>query len=205
MAAVVYDRRGHGEPLVLIHGIGGRWQMWEPVLGGLAPHRDVIALDLPGFGASPMPPAGHPGRSRFARPPGGRVPGRARDRAPACGRELARRTDRARDGPPRPRALGHRPVPRRLRQPRREPRRPGQPAPVPCRLPPAGAPGRPACCARGQLGRSLSARQSRTRRGCQPPTPPPISGVWPTRPGLPPRCRRSARWPSPGAPRSRSR
>ena len=60
VASLVHDRRGHGEPLVLIHGIGSRWQIWEPVLGGLAPHRDVIALDLPGFGASPMPPAGTP-------------------------------------------------------------------------------------------------------------------------------------------------
>jgi pimeloyl-ACP methyl ester carboxylesterase len=58
MASLVHDRRGHGEPLVLIHGIGSRWQMWEPVLGGLEPHRDVIAVDLPGFGASPMPPPG---------------------------------------------------------------------------------------------------------------------------------------------------
>ncbi|MEO8968429.1 MAG: alpha/beta hydrolase, partial [Solirubrobacteraceae bacterium] len=43
MASLVYDRRGHGDPLVLIHGIGSRWQIWEPVLGGLEPHRDVIA------------------------------------------------------------------------------------------------------------------------------------------------------------------
>ena len=24
-----YDRAGRGEPLVLIHGIGSRWQVWE--------------------------------------------------------------------------------------------------------------------------------------------------------------------------------
>jgi pimeloyl-ACP methyl ester carboxylesterase len=53
-------RDGHGEPLVLIHGIGSRWQMWEPVIGDLAARRDVIALDLPGFGASPMPAPGTP-------------------------------------------------------------------------------------------------------------------------------------------------
>jgi pimeloyl-ACP methyl ester carboxylesterase len=53
-------RNGTGEPLVLIHGIGSRWQMWEPVLDRLVAHRDVIALDLPGFGASAMPPAGTP-------------------------------------------------------------------------------------------------------------------------------------------------
>jgi pimeloyl-ACP methyl ester carboxylesterase len=55
-----HHRAGHGEPLVLIHGIGSRWQMWEPVIDGLVADRDVIALDLPGFGASPMPPAGTP-------------------------------------------------------------------------------------------------------------------------------------------------
>jgi pimeloyl-ACP methyl ester carboxylesterase len=55
-----YHRFGHGEPLVLIHGIGSRWQMWEPLLDRLAPEREVVALDLPGFGASPQPPAGTP-------------------------------------------------------------------------------------------------------------------------------------------------
>jgi pimeloyl-ACP methyl ester carboxylesterase len=53
-----YVRRGSGEPLVLIHGIGSRWQMWSPVIDALAQHRDVIALDVPGFGASPRPPQG---------------------------------------------------------------------------------------------------------------------------------------------------
>jgi pimeloyl-ACP methyl ester carboxylesterase len=48
-----YDRRGAGEPLVLIHGIGHRWQAWYPVLDRLAEHHDVIAIDIPGFGQSP--------------------------------------------------------------------------------------------------------------------------------------------------------
>src|SRR5665213_2781613 len=60
VAPLSHYRRGHGEHLVLIHGIGSLWQMWEPVLDGLVAHRDVIALDLPGFGASPMPPPGTP-------------------------------------------------------------------------------------------------------------------------------------------------
>lgn len=51
-------RTGAGEPLVLIHGIGSRWQVWNPVIGRLAAEREVIALDLPGFAASPPPPAG---------------------------------------------------------------------------------------------------------------------------------------------------
>ena len=55
-----HHRVGSGPPLVLIHGIGSRWQVWEPVLRRLCPERDVIALDLPGFGASPMPAHGTP-------------------------------------------------------------------------------------------------------------------------------------------------
>ncbi len=53
-----YHRTGRGEPLVVMHGIGMRWQAFSPVLPRLAAERDVIAVDLPGFGASPMPPAG---------------------------------------------------------------------------------------------------------------------------------------------------
>jgi pimeloyl-ACP methyl ester carboxylesterase len=34
--------------------------MWQPVLGRLAEHHDVVAVDLPGFGASPMPPPDTP-------------------------------------------------------------------------------------------------------------------------------------------------
>jgi pimeloyl-ACP methyl ester carboxylesterase len=51
---VVYERRGVGSPLVLLHGIGHRWQAWEPVLDLLAERHDVIAVDLPGFGGSPL-------------------------------------------------------------------------------------------------------------------------------------------------------
>jgi pimeloyl-ACP methyl ester carboxylesterase len=57
---LVHHRGGSGEPLVLIHGIGSRWQVWNPVLPYLEPERDVIALDLPGFGASPMAPHDQP-------------------------------------------------------------------------------------------------------------------------------------------------
>src|SRR3954452_2828779 len=43
-----------------MHGIGHRWQAWEPVIDLLAKERDVIAVDLPGFGASPPLPPGTP-------------------------------------------------------------------------------------------------------------------------------------------------
>jgi pimeloyl-ACP methyl ester carboxylesterase len=51
-------RRGAGEPLLLIHGIGGEWRSWEPVIDRLASQRDVVAIDMPGFGGSSPLPAG---------------------------------------------------------------------------------------------------------------------------------------------------
>ncbi|HZM74286.1 MAG TPA: alpha/beta fold hydrolase [Candidatus Limnocylindrales bacterium] len=55
------ERRGSGETLILIHGIGHRWQAWEPVIDRLAEHHRVVAIDLPGFGRSPVPEGGMPG------------------------------------------------------------------------------------------------------------------------------------------------
>ncbi|MCW2876718.1 MAG: alpha/beta hydrolase fold protein [Sphaerisporangium sp.] len=57
---LAYERRGDGPPLVLMHGIGHHWQAWEPVIDLLARSRDVIAVDLPGFGVSPPLPSGTP-------------------------------------------------------------------------------------------------------------------------------------------------
>jgi pimeloyl-ACP methyl ester carboxylesterase len=48
-----FVRRGSGEPLVLIHPLGAELIVWEPVMERLARERDVIAVDLPGFGLSP--------------------------------------------------------------------------------------------------------------------------------------------------------
>ena len=51
-----YVREGQGPSLVLIHGLGGSLVVWEPVMELLAAERDVIAIDLPGFGDSdPLP------------------------------------------------------------------------------------------------------------------------------------------------------
>ena len=57
---VNFARVGDGPPLVLFHGIGHRWQAWEPVLDRLARHHEVVAVDLPGFGESPEPDSGLP-------------------------------------------------------------------------------------------------------------------------------------------------
>ncbi|TJZ59258.1 alpha/beta fold hydrolase [Streptomyces piniterrae] len=55
---VAYERKGSGEPIVLLHGIGHHLQAWRPVCDILAASHEVIAIDLPGFGASPALPDG---------------------------------------------------------------------------------------------------------------------------------------------------
>ena len=46
-------QRGEGRKLLLIHGLGGSWKSWSTVLNTLRAHRTVIAVDLPGHGATP--------------------------------------------------------------------------------------------------------------------------------------------------------
>ena len=46
---------GTGEPLVLLHGFGQNWYMWNRLLPELAKHFTVIAPDLPGLGESDKP------------------------------------------------------------------------------------------------------------------------------------------------------
>jgi pimeloyl-ACP methyl ester carboxylesterase len=45
-------------PLVLLHGLAERWQVFERLLPLLAPRLRTVAIDLPGFGASPPQPGG---------------------------------------------------------------------------------------------------------------------------------------------------
>lgn len=56
---VAYVDIGSGDspPLLLIHGLGGSWRMWLENIVELSRERRVIALDLPGFGASSVSPA----------------------------------------------------------------------------------------------------------------------------------------------------
>jgi pimeloyl-ACP methyl ester carboxylesterase len=50
---LAHDRLGNGPPLVLLHPLGADRRVWDPVLDALAAEREVIAVDLPGFGESP--------------------------------------------------------------------------------------------------------------------------------------------------------
>jgi len=54
-AEVNYVEIGEGPPVVFVHGISGSWQNWLENLPHVARDHRAIALDLPGFGASPMP------------------------------------------------------------------------------------------------------------------------------------------------------
>ncbi len=47
---------GEGEPLVLLHGRGNGGGVFLPILSALVEQRQVIALDLPGWGLSAKPP-----------------------------------------------------------------------------------------------------------------------------------------------------
>lgn len=58
-AGLAYGRTGTGEPLILLHGQGNSHRTWDSVIPHLAAERDVIAVDLPGHGDSPLRPNGH--------------------------------------------------------------------------------------------------------------------------------------------------
>ena len=58
---------GEGPVVVFLHGLAGCWQNWLENIPELARDHRVVALDLPGFGASPMPaePISMPGYARM--------------------------------------------------------------------------------------------------------------------------------------------
>lgn len=47
---------GSGRKLLLVHGLGGTWRTWSPILAAVSAQREVIAIDLPGHGKSPARP-----------------------------------------------------------------------------------------------------------------------------------------------------
>jgi pimeloyl-ACP methyl ester carboxylesterase len=57
---LAFSRNGSGEPLVLIHPLGGDRHVWDPVIPDLSADHDCIAVDMPGFGDSPELPADVP-------------------------------------------------------------------------------------------------------------------------------------------------
>jgi pimeloyl-ACP methyl ester carboxylesterase len=55
-AAVNVIEIGEGPPLLFVHGLSGCWQNWLENIPHFAHTHRVIAVDLPGFGASEAPP-----------------------------------------------------------------------------------------------------------------------------------------------------
>jgi pimeloyl-ACP methyl ester carboxylesterase len=54
-AEVVFAELGEGEPVLFVHGLGGSWRNWLENLPHFGRNHRALALDLPGFGESPMP------------------------------------------------------------------------------------------------------------------------------------------------------
>ena len=52
-----YVEAGSGDALILVHGGHGSWTHWVANIDAAAHHRRVLAVDLPGFGASFKPKA----------------------------------------------------------------------------------------------------------------------------------------------------
>ncbi|WP_149653232.1 alpha/beta fold hydrolase [Mycobacterium simiae] len=48
-----FVRRGTDKPLLLAPGLGSDRHDWQSIMPRLVAHRDVIAVDLPGFSESP--------------------------------------------------------------------------------------------------------------------------------------------------------
>jgi len=51
---------GNGPPLLLLHGWGVTFTIWKNLTPLLAPHFQLVMVELPGFGESPVPDPGQP-------------------------------------------------------------------------------------------------------------------------------------------------
>src|SRR5690349_17730396 len=52
-APLARERTGRGTPLVLLHPLGADRHVWDALIPHLRDRRELIAVDLPGFGDSP--------------------------------------------------------------------------------------------------------------------------------------------------------
>lgn len=53
---LAYDRVGNGPAIALLHPLGADRRVWDPIVARLRHERELIAIDMPGFGKSaPLP------------------------------------------------------------------------------------------------------------------------------------------------------
>ena len=87
--AIDYSRSGQGEPLVLLHPLGSSRAAWDAIVPALAERFDVIAVDLPGFGASaPLPASVEPSPAELAAAVAGMLDDLGIDRPHLAGNSL---------------------------------------------------------------------------------------------------------------------
>jgi pimeloyl-ACP methyl ester carboxylesterase len=55
-----YRLEGSGSPLLLLHGWGDTFDIWNELAPLLSPHFQLVMVELPGFGQSPLPGDGQP-------------------------------------------------------------------------------------------------------------------------------------------------
>lgn len=67
MGEIATQQAGTGEPVLMLHGLGGTKASFLPTVNALAPHHRCIAVDLPGFGDSAKPIAAPYHAPYFAR------------------------------------------------------------------------------------------------------------------------------------------
>ena len=53
---IAFERRGTGQPLLMVHGLGGNRRSFDTIAAPLAERRELILIDLPGHGQSPAKP-----------------------------------------------------------------------------------------------------------------------------------------------------
>ncbi len=50
--AIAYERTGQGPAIVLLHPLGADRHVWDPIVARLRDERELVAVDMPGFGDS---------------------------------------------------------------------------------------------------------------------------------------------------------
>lgn len=74
---------------MLIHGLGGERHVWAPVIERIAAEREVVTVDLPGFGESaPLPPGAPPAPAALAAAIGGLIDALGLERPHVAGNSL---------------------------------------------------------------------------------------------------------------------